>query len=345
MNKAIKKVSLAPYCYSIPSVHETARLTCFLLLPQVLMLVLTASYRSLAVLGVALLAGHAAQLSDTFFRKQKYVFSWDAVLQALLIGLFIPSGYPLWWLFLIVLCSLLVCKYTFGGFAQSWANPAAFTLIMLYLFGSQCFPGFIADIEHLQSPNAVPLLVRDGLIPLNRFDSVVTGFLNEKLLVKAGITVPDGYVSLMLDAGGPIPAFRFNLLTLIASIVLFSSNMIEPLIPTVYLLGYGALVRYFGLYPYGGLLNQGDILLALFSSGTLITAFFLLPWGGTVPMSIPGKFLFALFAAIMAAVVNGFGTSPIGSMFVILAANVFSPAIQCIEDALYYGMLDKRRAS
>jgi len=342
MNNQIKKVTVSPYCYSIPSVHETARVTSILLLPQVLMLVLTASYRSLAVLAVTVLAGYTAHISDLFFRKQKFRFSWDTLLQSLLIGLFIPAEYPLWWLFLIVLCSLLVCKYTFGGFAQSWANPAAFTLIMLYLFGPQCFPGFTASIEHLQSPNAVPLLIRDGLIPLNRFDSLVTSFLNEKILVRAGITVPDGYISLMLDAGGSIPAFRFNLLTLMATIVLFSMNMIEPLIPAVYLAVYGALVRYFALYPYGGVLNQGDILLALFSSGTLITAFFLLPWGGTIPMSIPGKIVFALFAAVMAAVMNGFGTSPIGSMFVILAANVFSPAIQYVEDAMYYGMVDKR---
>ncbi len=342
MNKPYKKISLAPYSYSIPSVSETARLTCILFLPQVLMLVLTESYKSLAVLAVSVVAGFAAQIGDDFFRKQRFVFNWDVVLQALLIGMFVPADYPLWWLFLILVCSLLMGKYTFGGFAQSWANPAAFTLIMLYLFGTGFFPGFMVGVEHMQSVNAVPLLVRDGIIPLNRFDSAITSFLNEKLLVRAGITVPDGYLSLLLDAGGSIPAFRFNLLTLLSSIVLFSSKMIEPLIPAVYLAVYGVLVRYFALYPYGGMLGQGDILFALFSSGTLITAFFLLPWGGTIPMSIAGKFIFAVFAGVMAAIVNGFGTSPIGSMFVVLAANIFSPAIQCIEDVLYEGMLSKR---
>lgn len=345
MNKPYRQVSLSPYCYSIASVYESSRMTCILFIPQILMLVLTGSYRSLYTLGVTLLAGLFAQMSDAFFRKEKFRLAWDSVMQTLLIGFFVPEDYPLVWLFLIVLCALLIGKYSFGGFAQSWANPAALTLIVLYLFGSRFFPGFLADMEHLQSPNAVPLLIRDGSIPLNRFDSAITSFMNEKMLVHAGITVPDGYISLLLDAGGPIPAFRFNLLTLIASIILFSSNMIEPLIPAVYLVVYGILVRYFALYPYAGVMGQGDILLALFSSGTLVTAFFLLPWAGTVPLSRIGKLLFALFAATLAAAINGFGTSPIGSMFVVLAANVFSPAIQCIEDALYNGMLDKRSAS
>ena len=107
------------------------------------------------------------------------------------------------------------------------------------------------------------------------------------------------------------------------------------MIPAVFLFVYGLLVRIFGLYPYGGILNQGDVLLAIFSSGTILTAFFLLQWAGTTPLSIVGKIIYGAFAGCLAFLIMGCGTSPIGAMFVVLISNLVSPIIQFVEDFIY----------
>ena len=151
----------------------------------------------------------------------------------------------------------------------------------------------------------------------------------------AGVALPEGYVSIFWDTGALIPAFRFNLLTIIATMVLISYGGIKWIIPVIFLFTYGLLVRVFGLYPFAGILNQGDILLAIFSSGTIMAAFLLLQWPGTVPVSIVGKVVYGFFAGIFAFLIMGCGTSPIGVMFVILITNAISPVIQFLEDLIY----------
>ena len=156
------------------------------------------------------------------------------------------------------------------------------------------------------------------------------------------MALPEGYVSLFWDTNSLIPAFRFNLLTIIATIVLISYGGIKWIIPCVFLFVYGALVRIFGLFPFGGILYKGDILLAIFSSGTIMTAFLLLQWPGTIPLSIIGKVIYGLLAGIFAFLIMGCGTSPIGAMFVILITNTLSTIIQFIEDLVYQKILRLR---
>ena len=93
---------------------------------------------------------------------------------------------------------------------------------------------------------------------------------------------------MLWDTHSIIPAFRFNLLTIIASIVLFSDNSFSLLIPSIFLLIYALLVRMFFPYMAGGDFNQGDIVLAILTSGTLFVAVFMILLFGTHPMTIIG---------------------------------------------------------
>jgi len=339
MKNKYKLLTLAPFCYSNPSVGSSSKLVIFLLIPQIVMLFITKSYNSVMEIFVAILAALASDVIYSLFVKKSIFPSITVFMQGLLIGFFVPEGYSFVLLFFVVLFSLLVTYYLFGGFAQSWINPVAITVIFLYLFGTKFFPDFTVDIFHLQSPNVGQQLVNDGLIPKIKCDSNITNFLNAKLFKYAGVALPEGYISIFWDTGALIPAFRFNLLTIIATMVLISYGGIKWIIPFVFLFTYGFLVRVFGLYPFGGILNQGDILLAIFSSGTIMGAFLLLQWPGTVPMTIVGKVIYGLLAGIFAFLIMGCGTSPIGIMFVILITNAISPLIQFLEDLIYQKIL------
>jgi electron transport complex protein RnfD len=253
--------------------------------------------------------------------------------------MFVPEGYSLFSLFFITLISLFVFSYMFGGFAQSWGNPIAITVILLYLIGTQFFPDFTVTASHLQNPNLGQQLVNEGLIPKINLDESITNFLNGNLFRYAGVALPEGYVSIFWDTGSLIPAFRFNLLTIFAIIVLLAFGGIKWIIPSVFIFVYGLLVRIFGLFPYGGILNQGDILLAIFSSGTMVVAFLLLQWPGTTPLTIVGKVIYGVLAGVFAFLIMGAGTSPIGAMFVILLSNLISPLIQLLEDLIYQQIL------
>lgn len=334
-----KQLTFAPFCYSTPSISSSSWMVLFLLLPQIVMLFITKSYVAVGQIVISILSAIAADLIYSLIVKKSLVPSITVILQGMLIGFFIPEGYPIFLLINVVLFSLLLTYYLFGGFAQSWINPVAITVIFLYLLGTQYFPGFTLNASHLQSPNVGQQLVNDGFIQKIPADGNITNFLNAKVFKFAGVSLPEGYVSLFWDTGALIPAFRFNLLTLIATMILLAFGGIKWIIPCVFLFIYGLLVRIFGLFPYGGILNQGDILLAIFSSGTIMTAFLLLQWPGTTPMTIVGKVVFGVFSGVFAFLIMGCGTSPIGAMFVILITNIISPIIQLVEDLIYQKIL------
>ena len=140
------------------------------------------------------------------------------------------------------------------------------------------------------------------------------------------------YVSLFWDSHSTIPAFRFNLLTIVSSIVLLSTEVLSPIIPAVFMAVYASLVKIFAPVFYDGFLFSGDIILALLSSGTLFCAFFLLPWHGTTPYTNRGKWCYAFIAGILAFFILGAGLSPSGFAFAILIVNVLSLFIQNVEN-------------
>lgn len=343
MNKKYEELTLAPFKFTSPAIEDSDKFTLLLFLPQVLMLCITKSGYSLGIIFTSICASIIASIIDSFIRKQKIHITYTIYLQGLLVGLFIPSGYPIFSVFLISLISLIVTKYAFGGFGQSWLNASACTVIMLYLFGTSYFPGFLVTTAHLQNQNIAEVLVQDGILHEISTDSSISAFLNNEVLKFCGISIPEGYVSLLWDTGSVIPAFRFNLLTLLATLVLLSFNYIKGLIPVFYIAVYSILVRIFGLYPYAGLIGQGDILFALCTSGTIITAFFILPAAGTIPQSIIGKCVYGIIAGVISFLINGCGSAPIGSMFVVLVANIISPVIQYVEEFFYLQTLRHKK--
>ena len=335
MKKKYQFLTLTPFYNSKPSVNDGAKVSLLLFIPQLVMLFLTKSYSSLVIIFVSILASLAADLIDTCLKHSKFRLDFIVIFQGLFIGMFIPQNYPPVAVFFVVPVVLLLSKYISGGFAFSWLNPAVLSVLVLFLLKSSFFPGFLISQEYLKDENIFSNLINDGTFSVLPVDKAITSFFNKYVFKFTGLVLPEGYVSLLWDNGSVIAGFRFNLLTLFATLVLISFDMIDWIIPAVFLVVYAFCVRIFGLVPFGNIYNAGDILLALCTSGTLICAFFMLPWAGTVPTSIPGKIAYAVGAGIVSFLINGCGTGHIGSMFVVLIVNVVSPLIQLIEDWFY----------
>jgi len=342
MTDKYKKLTLAPYYNLVPAIDEMLLFSIVLLLPQIIMLFITNSFHSLILLATVIIASFLADGINILFSHRVFKFSWDVLLQSIIIGFFIPSGYPVVLAFFVVFFALLINKYAFGGFAQAWANPAVVTIIVMYFLGANYFPSFILTPDFLQAPNAGSELFSHGLLHTGAYDTGVSSLLNNTILTKLGVSIPSGYITLFWDTGSSIPAFRFNFLTLIASLFLIGYKIIEGIIPLIFLFVYSVLIWALGLFPYGGQLGGGDILLALLTSGTLFATFFVFPWFGTYPQSFLGKIAYAALAGVGAFLIAGGGTSPIGIIFTVLSVNVLSPCIQNIEKAIYVWHTKKR---
>ena len=325
------KLSLNPFVYISPSMHTISLFMFALLVPQIVMLFLTKSYGSIYIISASVLASLAA---EGFFSLVNKSFSFSyflSLIQGIMIGFFLPSSYPPLAVFFITLVSMLVCKYAFGGFANSWINVIAVTVAACYFLSSAYFPENIVTLGDLQSKNASLAMIQNGSVPLHAKDGAITAFLNGTVFRSAGVRIPSGYVSLFLDTGSAIPAFRFNFLTLISSIILFSLEMVDMLVPVIFLFTYGVLIRCVPGFLFGTEVLYGDIFLAMLTSGILFAALFVLQWYGTVPSTICGKILYGIVAGITCYLIVGYGASSAGCIFMILVMNMFSLAIEVIE--------------
>ena len=333
MKHRFTTVSLRPYTYLAPSVQTKGCAFLLVLLPHVCLLFLTHSWGALGVVAGAVLASFAVTGIGCCFARPG-AFVWVAALvRGLVIGLLVPSSYPPLAVFLVALCVLLLCAHVLGGFTDAWVNPVALTVAVCWLLRTDLFPALAFGAEDLRTQNVALALIQDGTFPVMGADTRITAFLNKNVFSIFGVSIPDGYVSLLWDSHAPVAAFRFNLLTLVTSVVLISFDIVSALVPAVYLAVYALLVRFLAPMCYGGTVGQGDMLFALLTSGTLFCTLFLLQWYGTTPVTAAGKVAYGIFAGVAAFLIVGAGGSGAGSAFTILVMNVVSPLIVAAETA------------
>lgn len=342
LKKHCMKITLNPFSSASYSLGTISLVMISLLLVQAAMLAVSKSFDSLAVLFFALLASVLAEAAF-YFSKRTEKHSWRiSIIQGLVAGLLVPSVYPVHAVFAVIFLTLLLGKFVFGSFASSWANLIALCIVILYFLNPSAFPPFSVSAQELQSRNAALSLIQNGAVPLLELDSSITDFLNSYIFKFFGISIPEGYVSLFWDNGSVIPAFRFNLITLISSIILISFDMIDYVVPAVFLFVYSLLVKFLLPFCIGGIPFQGDILLALLTSGTLFCTLYLLQWYGTLPMTLGGKILYGFFAGAAGFLIIGSGTSSAGYVFLVLVINLISPVIQFFEDKRLYENVSKK---
>ena len=299
----------SPFVYVSPSFRTMLLAIIAVLLPQVFMLFFTKSYSALLVILAAVSASCLAEFLYGLKKACSVVSVLVAFFQGLVVGFLLPESYPPAAVFLVTFCSMFIA----------------------YILYATPFPTFLTGVSVLSERNAALSLMQRGVLQVSPFDSAITDFINRNVFVHFGMEIPDGYVSLFWDSGSPIPAFRFNVLTLVASLFLFSSEIVGCLIPAVFAFTYSALIHFVPLSYFVGTQVYGDILLAFLSSGVLFSTLFVLQWYGTVPFTVWGKLMYGVVAGLMAYIIMGYGTSSVGYVFVILIMNFISVFIQNLE--------------
>lgn len=330
-----KKTLIRPYTYISDSIGADSLKMCILLALQIVMLFVTKSYHAIFVILSSLSASILAEFIDRQFQNtigDKDSFSLRiSIVQGLITGFLLPENYPVLTVFFVTLFTMLVIKYMFGGYARAWVNPCIASVAILWVIGSRLFPDFLVTYDVLMMRNPSQILIESGSFPLIRFDTSITDALNNSVFRLFKVSIPEGYVSLFWDTGSSIPAFRFNLLTLISSIVLFGDNYVKSLIAFSFCAFYFTLVRFLSPFFFQSGQIFGDVLLAFLTSGTLFFATFIVGWYGTAPGTLAGKLIYGSIAGISAFFIAGPGTSPVGMVFTVFVSNVASIVIRQFE--------------
>ena len=325
-------ISVKPFVYNIPSISSVSIRFLIILAIQILMLAVTKSYSALIVVFAALLGSIGAAVINYFVYREPAFNAMNIIIQGLFIGLLIPETFPPSTVFIISFATIAISRCIVFRSINSWLNIAAVAVIIAWSIGRRYFPDFSVTTGILSLKNSSVYLIENGTFPVYSYDSLITAFFNKHIFEFFKASVPDGFISLLWDSHSIIPAFRFNLITIISSIFIFSDNAFSLIIPSVFLFVYALLVRLFVPFLFGGYLNQGDILLALLTSGILFCSAFLLQSYGTSPITVGGKICLGLLSGIIAFAIIGCGTSPVGMAYTILCTNIISMIIRVFEE-------------
>ncbi len=336
------KVAPNPFVFKTPSISSVMIRVLVLLLLQIVMLFITKSFQAINVIIATTIGALAAfALSYLVYRRHLYT-GIVSLVQGILIGMLLPQTYPVFTAFCISFFVITLSRFVFEKCITTWINIVAIAVIIAWFIGKRFFPDFLITSDIIALKNPSTFMINNGVFPVYGFDTFITNFLNNTLFSWLKVTLPEGYISLLCDTHSIIPAFRFNLLTLLASVVLYADDYYSGIIPFIFIFTYALLVRILFPILVGGVVNQGDVILALNTSGTLFTAFFLLCWFGTHPVSVSGKILYGVLAGVLAFAIAGCGTSPIGMIYTVVICNVINLLIRVVEEKRNEALLLKQ---
>ena len=327
-----KQIALKPFVFNRPSISSVSIRFLILLLLQVGMLVFTKSYGALFVVCTSTLAALIVSVIDYFVSDCPIYKMLNLVIQGIIIGLLLPENYPLVSVFFITFIVLFIAKSLIFNKVNNSINVAVLAVVIAWFVGKKFFPTFGITSDMIVLKNSSMYLIQNGSFPIYKFDSTITSFLNNHILGFFNTTIPEGFVSMLFDTHSVIPAFRFNLLTILSSIFLFADKAFSGIVPALFLLVYSLLVRIFSPFVFGGLINQGDVILALLTSGVLFGTIFLMQMYCASPVTLLGKIIQGVLLGGLGFAIIGCGTSPIGMVYTVLIGNITSMIIRVFEE-------------
>lgn len=329
-----KPVNINSFVFARPSISAVTIRFLILLSLQFAALIATKSYDAVFSIASATFGGIAAAgVNFLIFREKPFRLA-DIIVQGIFIGFLLPQEYPVVVTFFLTFFTLTISRCVFFRNLNCWVNICCVAVLIAWFIGRNFFPQFAITADLIPLKNSSVYLIQNGTFPVYSFDSKITNFLNAKVFSLFKIAIPEGFVSLFWDTQSSIPAFRFNLLTILSSVIIFSDNAFSGIIPALTLFVYGVLIRFFAPMIFGGNFNQGDILLAFLTGGTLFCVVFLIQWYGTVPPFLSGKIVFGITAGVLAFLIMGAGTSPVGTIYVVLLMNFSNIFISTIQESV-----------
>nr|WP_303932618.1 RnfABCDGE type electron transport complex subunit D [Treponema denticola] len=331
--KSYSNLSLtaAPFVYTRLPVLKINIAVLSLLGIQILILAITADFYALLNITAAVMGVLFIENLLRYLASSKLSLSLEMIISGLLIGFFMPTGIGFIFVFILSAFSVFIVKTVFGGTGRNWLNPVAFAVCAAYISRPEAFPPLISDFSLLREKGSIfALMEANGLLKLQT-DFTVTSALNSLLLHSVGVTLPEGYISLFLNSTSSIPAFRYNIVTLMSSIILFSIRVADYILPAFFLTTYAILVWTFGMVPVSNIYFTGDILSAVLTGGVLFAAFFVMTEPASSPKTKYGKAMSGFFTGLFAFFICAHGASPAGVFFAIILNNVISPLIERLE--------------
>ena len=276
-----------------------------------------------ASFALAFVALVSAVLSELLITSSRYglakIRDGSAIVTALVLVLMLPNQIHPLYAAMGAVFAIVVVKHSFGGLGSNWMNPA---------LGGWLFIRFSWPFSFTEA-------FEQGF-SIESADNIIGSFLNRTVFSVFGAELPSGYINLFSSNAPGIIADRAVLVLILGSIIIAALCINRFWLSFLYLAIFSLFVKMFGDIGPEGIFWNGDVLLNLFSGGTLLCAFILITEPSSGAKSNQGCIAVVFLAAFFSFIFRYYGGTIYGSFFAIALINGITPIVRRIERGFLY---------
>ncbi|MBQ6209631.1 MAG: RnfABCDGE type electron transport complex subunit D [Prevotella sp.] len=317
MNKLV--VSLSPHAHGADSVERNMYGVIIALLPALLVSFYFFGLGSVVVCLTSVAACMFFEWAITKFmlKTQPTLTDGSAIVTGLLLGMNLPSNFPIWMIILGALVAIGIGKMTFGGLGCNPFNPALVGRCFLLV----SFPAAMTSWPVAgQLTNYID--AETGATPLSLM----------KMAIKTGDAsvlegLPSSLDMLLGNTANGLGAGTIGEICAIALIIGLVYMLYKKIITWHIPISILATV-----FVFSGLLHLASPIYAnpiqvIFSGGLMLGAIFMATDYVTSPMTPKGQLIYGVAIGFLTVVIRNWGSYPEGMSFAILIMNAFTPLI------------------
>lgn len=316
-------VSLSPHAHGNDSVEKNMYGVCIALLPALLVSFYFFGLGSLIVCAASVIACLAFEWAISKFLLKKTPTLWDgsAIVTGLLLGMNLPSNFPLWMILIGALVAIGVGKMTFGGLGQNPFNPALVGRCFLLVSFPVAMTTWPVEGQ-LTAYDGITADAMTGATPLSIMQTAIkTG--NPDVLAKLPSSM-DMFFGVSANGMGAGTIGEICALALLVGLAymlwkkIITWHIPVSIIGTAFL--FAALLH--AVNPV-----YADPCAVIFSGGLMLGAIFMATDYVTSPMNPRGQLVYGVCIGILTIIIRNWGAYPEGMSFAILIMNAFTPLI------------------
>ena len=327
-------VSLSPHAHGTDSVEKNMYGVIIALLPALLASFYFFGLGSLIVCGCSVVACMLFEwlISKYLLQRTPTLSDGSAIVTGLLLGMNLPSNFPIWMIVIGALVAIGIGKMTFGGLGQNPFNPALVGRCFLLVSFPVAMTSWPVENQLTAYTDAVtgatPLAVMKEAIKSG--DASLLQQLPSSLDMLLGVTQTNN-----MGAGtiGEICAAAI----LLGMIYMLVRKIITWHIPVSIIAT---------VFCVSGLLHlnnpvYADPVQVILSGGLMLGAVFMATDYVTSPMCGKGQLIYGVSIGLLTVIIRNWGAYPEGMSFAILIMNAFTPLINYYVKPKRFGEIPK----
>ena len=254
-------------------------------------------------------------ICKAFLRREPTLLDGSALLTGLLLGMNLPSNFPLWMIIVGALIAIGVGKMSFGGIGQNPFNPALVGRCFLLV----SFPTAMTSWP-LEGQMTAYTDAETGATPLALMKLAIKG---DATALDKLPTAWDMFLGNVQTGAGTIGEIC-ALALLIGLIFMLCRKIITWHIPVSII---GTVFILAGLLHLIDGKQFADPFQVIFAGGLMLGAIFMATDYVTSPMTHKGQLIYGVSIGVLTIVIRNWGAYPEGMSFAILIMNAFTPLI------------------